>query len=429
MGIIKLNNCSFFGNSKIQSKSNFKIEKIWGNYESGYTELLPPFSEFNHAYGSSLKISDDGNVAIVGDMHNDNYDAGHLGVGTGAAFIYLKNNNIWNYAARLIPSEFGLRFGSSIGISGDNNTIVIGFPGGNGNSFSSGVVYVYHKPENGWIGDIFESAKLMSNQGENSGQFGVSVDISESGNTIIVGSYAGDRRGPAYIFSKPMGGWIGDIFESGQLFPSNIDTEDWDNEEHANGFGSSVIISKDESIILVSDARDDTTTGAVFLYSKPPTGWGGVIFDIKKFTPDSDKNRAGFGRSIAISKDNNIIVIGAEHESLAYIYENKSNIWTITGKIKPYNLNLPHEGNYGYSVSISGNGKVIALGSNIGGIGYIGVVIFAHNGSQWIEIYRIKQPNNSYLGSFGISTSLSYDGNSILIGNIYTNIAYLVSVS
>ncbi|HTR35624.1 MAG TPA: FG-GAP repeat protein, partial [Bryobacteraceae bacterium] len=95
--------------------------------------------------------------------------------------------------------------GYSVGISGDDSTIVAGAYAAtiNGNSYQ-GAAYVFVKPGGGWT-TATQTAKLTASDGASNNKLGQSVGVSSDGSTIVasapnakVGSNFG--QGAAYVF-------------------------------------------------------------------------------------------------------------------------------------------------------------------------------------------------------------------------------------
>ena len=85
--------------------------------------LLEIDSITGDSFGWSVSISDDGNTVIVGtyidDIHGDR---------TGGAYIYTRSNGTWGQKVKLLASDGsnGDMFGSSVAISGDGDTAIVG---------------------------------------------------------------------------------------------------------------------------------------------------------------------------------------------------------------------------------------------------------------------------------------------------------------
>ena len=82
----------------------------------------------NPAQGLSVSLSADGNTAIIGG-HQDNKDV-------GAAWVFTRSGAIWSQQAKLVGTgAIGpAGQGSSLALSGDGSTAIVGGPGDNGNT-------------------------------------------------------------------------------------------------------------------------------------------------------------------------------------------------------------------------------------------------------------------------------------------------------
>jgi len=202
-------------------------------------------------FGISVSISGNGNTVVVGASGDDNRK--------GAAYIYNWNNDNKQWEEKkLIASDgaSGDRFGKSVSISYDGNTIVVGAYRDGDNGTDSGSAYIYRWDGNSWV-----ETKLISNDGEAGDYFGSSVAISSDGNTIVVGAYRdgdnGTDSGSAYIYR-----WDGNSWVETKLISNDGEAGDY--------FGSSVAISLDGNTIVIGAYGDDdngSSSGSTYLYN------------------------------------------------------------------------------------------------------------------------------------------------------------------
>ncbi len=164
-------------------------------------------------FGYSIAV--EGDIAVIGAP---NYDNGNLVYGQQAiTYVYKQIGDEWEQVAELTPSEAlqdKQRFGISIDIFED--TIVVGAPDEN----NRGAVYIFEKPGAGWVGEIHEKIKLTS-PGEEHGFFGRAVAVEE--NVIVVGSPNDDK---VYVFEKPESGWIDTLDAAVLTFSADTDYQD-----------------------------------------------------------------------------------------------------------------------------------------------------------------------------------------------------------
>jgi hypothetical protein len=93
--------------------------------------------------GWSVALSGDGNTAIVGG-YNDNYESS-CGCSVGAAWVFKRNNGVWTQqGSKLVGTgvagPFGAEQGTSVSLSADGNTAIVGGPDDNG---ATGAVWVF----------------------------------------------------------------------------------------------------------------------------------------------------------------------------------------------------------------------------------------------------------------------------------------------
>ena len=144
----------------------------------------------------------------------------------------------------------------------------------------------------------------------------------------------------------------------------------------------------------------------------------------KKIGQDIDGDNYGdySGFSVSLSDDGNIVAIGAygsnKSTGIVRIFKNINNTWTKMGQdIKG---SFAHD-NTGYSVSLNSDGSIIAVGATQSTFfgpanpfpGYVRIFQFSQN--SWIQIGQDIDGEKVYDNN-GISVSLSSDGNIVAIG-------------
>ena len=324
--------------------TNIGIAYVYWYGATGWTlvEKLKPFTAGGHSFGRSVDMTDDGMAVVVGAPQTDGYEGSvhYYEFGSGAG--YQHRHTITDTLA-----QTGDRFGMSVAISGDGSTLAVGEPfeanynTGVGasktpknsmpspSSLNSGAVFVYGYDEstNRFNEQSYIKAETV---GENH-YFGWSVDLSDDGNLLAVGSY-GDNSpltginnpatqtsystdvGAVYTYRRAASIWSLDAF----IKASNA-TFDY-------AFGNKVKLSDDGSRLLVGSSREDggdgglradqTSTsedraGAAYLFTHDGTEWSQEAY-IK--SPNIESGDV-FGGSLAMSADAETIAIGAYHEN------------------------------------------------------------------------------------------------------------------
>jgi len=216
----------------------------------------------------------------------------------GHSYVFVKPRRGWKSKtqadATLTNPFYGSGFcGFCVGVSG--NTIAVGVPANFG---SQGTVYVFTKPTGGWHGDLNPTATLVASGGSFNNQLGISVAV--SGDTVVAGANGqGFYRGALYVFVKPSGGWK-DMLQTAELrAPNTLD------------LGWSVAISGNTIVggAFLTTVGTNQYQGAAYVYVKPKGGWKTTRkFDAELAASDGMPNDQ-FGTSVAIS--GSTVVAGA----------------------------------------------------------------------------------------------------------------------
>ena len=206
-------------------------------------------------FGISVSIS--GDVAVVGSRDDDDN-----GSGSGSAYVFVQPPGGWvdmTQTAKLLASDGAAfnRFGFSVSISGD--VAVVGAYQDDDNGPLSGSAYVFVQPPGGWV-NMTQTAKLLASDGAANDAFGISVSI--TGDVAVVGGVFdddnGSNSGSAYVFEKPLGGWVG-MTQTAKLTASDGAANDQ--------FGGSVSISGDV-VVLGAVFGDDngSNSGSAYVF-------------------------------------------------------------------------------------------------------------------------------------------------------------------
>lgn len=137
-------------------------------------------------FGGSVSLDSSGKyIAIGGPGHNTGWtDIGHVKV-------YYWNDTSWTIKGNEIEGEASYAYcGTSVCLSPDANKLAVGANGYNKNGERTGYVQVYD-----WITDIWVQKGNTMNGIQNGGDFGYSLDMSDDGNTIVVGAFGNDENG------------------------------------------------------------------------------------------------------------------------------------------------------------------------------------------------------------------------------------------
>ena len=155
-----------------------------------HQELRACDAAANDHFGSSVALSSDGSIALIGAVGKNTY--------TGAAYIFTELNNIWDEQKELRAtdgkSDDG--FGSSVALSGNGQIAVVGAPRV---SNYPGAAYIFTEHNNGWT----QHQELHASDAAPGDQFGVSVSLNGDGTIALIGAPSQNSyTGSAYIFTQ-----------------------------------------------------------------------------------------------------------------------------------------------------------------------------------------------------------------------------------
>ncbi|MEZ4331798.1 MAG: FG-GAP repeat protein [Myxococcota bacterium] len=280
----------------------------------------------------------------------------------------------------------GDRFGQSVAISSDGNTVAVAAPYGFGSNLDSGAVYVFRKPSGpfgGWngcitIGCLDSVAKLTSTPGLNQHGFGTSVAISGDGNTIAVLTDTLDSvdssAGIVYVYVKPTSGWtstgqhaailsLTTLTETPCGFSGNATDcqTDATSSIAVNGDGSTIVLGYTGALV------GGESRGAAYVFVRPAGGWNDSASPVK-LTRASGGHRDLLGMAVAISADDGTIVATApQANGYAGVVDLflKSGSWTSATQSAELTA-APGSGLgfVGNSVDTTASGTTVAVGAS-----------------------------------------------------------------
>ena len=324
--------------------------------------------------------------------------------------------------------------GSSVAISDDGTTAVIGAPGAiaspdfYGNEFASGRVYIYT-----WDGSAWTLQQNIEDPAAYTGNlFGNSVSISGDGTTILVGAhrtgwyYVGDdirggsatRRGCAHVYV-----WDGNSWVLQTSLTASVGA-------HYDNFGVATALSHDGNTAAIGASGAEISgysadRGAAYVFVRNGSTW----------TEQEKLNGTGthtigehFGISTALSNDGNTLVVGAEkgvmdpaegftYYGLSYVFTRSTTVWTQEDILRASDYNLVQE-KFGHSASISGDGNTALIGKPGYAANAGAAYLFTRIDTTWSE-QQIIIPSDSTTDNFGVSVSLSGDADKAIIGANY----------
>lgn len=162
-------------------------------------------ADVSDGFGRAVSLSADGNTIVVGARFESSFASGVNGFEfdntrsrSGAAYIFVNNNGIWEQQAYLKASvsDFGDNFGEAVSISANGNVVAIGAKNedsasvginGDPNDNSQdrpGAVYVFARDNGNWQ----QQAYVKASDTNGFAFFGESLSLSADGSALAVGA-------------------------------------------------------------------------------------------------------------------------------------------------------------------------------------------------------------------------------------------------
>ena len=345
------------------------------------------------AQGTSISLSEDGNTAIVGGGGDNN--------GAGAAWVFTRSGSVWTQQVKLIGSGAigNADQGASVALSADGNTAIIGGPANNG---SNGAAWVFTRSGSSWT----QQTILVGTGATGPAGQGTSVALSADGNTALVGGEGDDAGiGATWVFTRSGSVWT----QQAKLVGSGA----IGNAEQ----GSAVALSADGNTAIVGGLNDNSAIGAAWIFTRS----GGV------WTQQASKlvgtpvvgGMAQQGVSVALSEDASTAIVGGGFDNrftgAAWVFTQSGGVWTQQSKLVGTGaVGSPQQGT---SVALSQNGNTAVVGGS-GDNGFTGAAwIFTRNGSVWSQ-QGSKLVGSGAVGNSqqGTSVALSKNRNTAIVG-------------
>jgi hypothetical protein len=388
-------------------------------------KIIASDPENNDQFGKAVVVSADGNTAIVGAWFENG-----AGSNRGAAYIYIRSGVTWTFQQKIVASDpsNNSNFGNSVSIADDGDTVIVGAQGESSGGTSAGAAYIYTRSGVTWT----QTQKLTASDPQANDQFGHFVSISGDGETAIIGApfedTGGSNAGAAYIFTRGGETWT----EQQKIQAGDAGTNDQ--------FGISVSISNDgDTAIVGADLEDGggDQRGAAYIFTRSGVDWT----QTQKLTGSDGADYDAFGYSVAISTDGSTAIVGAyfhDHNE-AFTYNGSSYIFTRSGEVwteqqELVTDNLTDGAQFGYAVSISGNGNTVVI-SAVNDVGFFegSAFVFTRSNNEWSECIKLKSNDANEDHNFSESIAISSDGNTAIVGasgvDSYKGAAYIFTCS
>jgi len=329
---------------------------------------------FGARQGSSVALSADGNTAILGGPY-DNYNAG----GPGAAWVYTRSGGVWTQqGSKLVGTgAVGNAYqGSSVALSADGNTAILGGPNDNYNAGRPGAAWVFTRSGSVWTQ---QGSKLVGSGAVGNAWQGSSVALSADGNTAIVGGPHDNSNsitaqtgvGAVWVYTRSGGVWT----QQGSKLVGTGAANTYTGAAEINQ-GRSVALSADGHTAIVGGDHDNSGAGAVWVYTRSGGVW---TQQGSKLVGTGAVGYAYQGWSVALSADGNTAIVGGPtdiafrepggggpdnliHMGAAWVYTRSGGVWTQQGSKLVGTGAAGYASNQGSSVALSADASTALVG-------------------------------------------------------------------
>jgi len=384
------------------SSSSFSITPTGHPATQQGNKLVGTGNSGSSIQGSSVAISADGNTAIIGGQADNS--------SIGAAWVFTRSGGTWNQqGTKLVGTGYtgtNISQGSSVGISADGNTAIVG---GNGDNNGIGAAWVFSRTGNTWTQ---QGSKLVGTGyiGSTISQ-GTSVALSADGSTAILGGFADNNYvGASWIFARSGSTWsqqgsklVGTGYTGTNIYQ-----------------GYSVAMSADGNTAAAGAYLDGSSLGAVWVFTRNGNTWSQQ--GSKLVCTGNTGSPVYMGYAIALSADGNTAIAGGYFDNVsqatgaAWVFTRSGGNWSQQGN-KLVGSGFTVSSEQGHSVGLSADGNTAVIGG-YGDDSHTGAIwVFTRNGSNWSQQGgKLVGTGSSGSPSLGWSLALSADGNTALAG-------------
>ena len=330
-----------------------------------YDDLNP--SSFNSSSTSSVSSSSRSSSSSSTSSSTSSLRT-YGGAQSGAVYTFVETESGWQIEAWIKPvvNEQGDQFGTSVALSADGNTLVVGAIGEDSKAV-------------GVNGDATDNSCFYFDTKDLEYKFDASCSKSGSASILQLDS------GAAYVFTRNNGIWAQQAF----LKPATPFLQ--------THFGDSIDISGDASTIAVGATADASTinqivngttvedknsfnnpkAGAAYVFKYNGTNWAQEAY----VKPEVNLMTYEFGNTVKLSADGNLLAVGSYRESsnakgidgnpgdtsansagAMYIFKRDNNIWSQKAYVKASDTEA--QDRFGVSAILSNDGKTLAVGAH-----------------------------------------------------------------
>lgn len=356
--------------------------------------------------GLSVAIDADGDTALAGAVRHSPINLWEGGVG-----VYTRNaSDVWSLQQVLVSSDHASTnyFGNAVALSADGDTAAIAF-------FSSVGAALAHNVEI-WdrAGTVWTlTAQLIVPGDDSTDGTGISLALSHDGSVVAVGSYLDNDtfadQGSITYWRKTAGVWGAGT----KLYPTAPTA--------SYNFGKGLSLDEAGDILVVGEpgaaASPNLAVGRAHYYT-----WDGSSYDLDATVTSGVDHNDQFGNAVDCTPIGDIVLFGSEYwdsgsingKGKAFLYDEQAEVrdmqGTPGGALDVY---------FGRSVSVSDDGAVVVIGAPVyhQADSYPGTVyVFRIRPGQAELVAEVDPPTPTANANFGNSVAVSGDGQYFVVG-------------
>jgi hypothetical protein len=419
--IVQTNRGSFYLTSDKSSKILYFENNVWKGLDdtdsnasfttTQYGTKLTATGELGAGFfGAAVALSDDGNTLAVGATSDGTTQGGAVYIFTRAS----ATGSAWSQQAKLNGTGFtgtDTTFGYAVALSADGKTLAVGAPADNG---SVGATWVFTLVGSVWTQ---QGAKLIGTGATGSAEQGTSVALSADGNNLVIGGPTDNTNiGALWVFTRAGGVWT----QQGTKLTGT-------GETGAGELGFSVAMSADGNTLVSGAPMDNTSTGAIFVFTRTAGAWTQLS---TKITLTGETGAGAFGSSVAITPDGLNIIAGAPNDNTnvgkvgRFEYNNiPAGIAYIQVGVSLTASGETGTGQFGNAVSVSGAVSTLIVGAKNDNTNVGATFVYCRVGNVYTKTTFYYNQLEKLIGTGatgtanqGYSVAINATGNTLAVG-------------
>jgi len=347
------------------------------------------------SYQAYVSLSQDGNTLAVGGPDDDN--------NIGATWIFTRMAGVWTqFGSKIVVNRTEPQQGTSISISSDGDTLAVGGQVDNGNI---GATWIFTRTAGVWTQ---QGSKLVGTGAVGNAQQGISVSLSQDGDTLAVGGESDNGNiGATWIFTRTAGVWT-------QQGSKLVGTGAVGNAQQ----GNSVSLSQDGDTLAIGGPQDNSGIGAIWIFTRTAGVW---TQQSSKLVGTGAVGISVQGESVSLSHDGDTLAVGGPVDNgsigATWIFTRTAGVWTQQGS-KLVGTGAVGNAQQGISVSLSQDGDTLAVGGYLDDGTKGATWIFTRTAGVW------SQQGSKLVGTGAIDnarqgSAVSLKGDTLVVGGPY----------